>query len=122
MGGILLVSTFLFASVKKIIQSLKNHFIPGPRWMGGARWEPQEMISTLQGSAILENRDTGPLLAADPSLGFIAVHGYNLQGLRFIALSVQEDVIYLTGRQLLLPGKWFTSPASPLDFRNCFER
>lgn len=90
--------------------------------MGGAHWAPQEMISTLQGSAILENHDTGPLLAADPSLGFIAASGYNLQGLRFIALSVQEDVIYLTGRQLLLPGKCFTSPDSPLDSRNRSER
>lgn len=113
---------FSFASVKKIIQSFKYHFVPGPRWMGGAHWAPQEMISTLQGSAILENRDTGPLLAADPSLGFIAASGYNLQGLRFIALSVQEDVIYLTGRQLLLPGKCFTSPDSPLDSRNRSER
>jgi hypothetical protein len=101
---------FICFSGKKIIPSLRNHILPGPRWIGGANQEPQEMFSTLQGSAILENHDTEPLLAADPSLGFIAVSGYNLWGLRFIALGVQEDVIYLTGGQLLLPGKCFYLP------------
>lgn len=78
-GWFLLFSMFSFASVeKKIIPSLRNHILPGSRWIGGANQEPQEMFSTLQGSAILENHDTEPLLAADPSLGFIAVSGYNL--------------------------------------------
>lgn len=80
------------------------------------------MISTLQGSAILENHDPWPLLASDLQLEFIAVGGYNLLGLSFTALSVQEDVIYLTGGATLLPRKCFPSPGSPLHLRNHSER
>lgn len=67
-------------------------------------------ISTLQGSAILENHDPWPLLATDLQLGFIAARGDNLLGLRLIALSVQEDVIHLTGGTTLAPEKMFSLP------------
>lgn len=90
--------------------------------MGRAAWVPQEMISTLWGSAILENDDPQPLLATDLRLGFIAVGGHNLLGLRFVAFSVQEDVIYLTGGTTFTPKKMFSSPGSPLDLRNHSER
>lgn len=42
-----------------------------------------------------------------PLVGFRAVNGYNLPGLRFIALSVKEDVIYLTGGTVFAPKKMF---------------
>lgn len=80
------------------------------------------MISTLQGFAILENHDPQPLLATDLQLGFIAVSGHNLLGLRFVVLSVQEDVIYLTGGTTFTPKKMFSSLGSPLDVRNHSER
>ena len=80
------------------------------------------MISTLQGSAVLENRDPWPLLATDLQLGFIAVGGHNLLGLRSVALSVQEDVIHLAGGTTFTPKKMFSPPGSPLDLRNRSER
>lgn len=73
---------FLYFSRK----SLKASRItpPGPQWMEGIAWEPQETISTLQGSAILENHDPQALLATDLQSGFIAVSGHNLLGPRFV--------------------------------------
>lgn len=65
---------FVFLSfMRTIIQNVKNHSLRGPRWMGGAAQQPQEMISTLQGPAILWNHDPGPLLATDLYSGCKAV-------------------------------------------------
>ena len=85
--------------------------------MGGATWEPQEIISTLQASAILENRDPRPLLATDLRLGFVAVGGCNLLGVRFITLGVQEDVIYLPKGTTFAPKKMFSLPSLPFRFK-----
>lgn len=119
-GGAAIQVVFLYFSRK----SLKASRItpPGPQWMDRIAWEPQETISTLQGSAILENHDPQALLATDLQSGFIAVSGHNLLGPRFVALSVQEDVIYLTGGTTFTPKKMFSSPDSPLDVRNHSER
>lgn len=75
------------------------------------------MISILQGSQILENHDPRPLLATDLWLGFLAVGGCNLPGLRFITLSVQEDVIYLTEGTTFAPKKMFSLPWLTFTFK-----
>lgn len=85
--------------------------------MGGAPREPQEIVSTLQGSAILQNHDPRLLLATDLWLGFVAVGDCNLLGLRFITLSVQEDVIYLPGGTTFAPKKMFPLPWLTFTFK-----
>lgn len=76
----------------------------------------------LQGSVSLENRDPWPLLATSLQLGFIAINGDNLLGVRLIALSVRKDVIYLTGGTTLAPKKIFSLSCSPLDLKTPPQR
>lgn len=80
------------------------------------------MIFVLQGSATLENHDPWPLFGTSLQLGFTAVSGDNLLGLRLIALSVWKDVIYLTGGTTLAPKKIFSLACSPLDLKTPSER
>lgn len=58
-----------------------------------------------------------PFLATDLPLGFIEAGGCNLLGLRFIALSVQEDAIYLTGGMAFAPKKMFYLPWLTFRFK-----
>lgn len=50
-------------------------------------------------------------------LGFVAVGDCNLLGLRFIMLSVQEDVIYLPGGTTFAPKKMFSLPWLTFTFK-----
>lgn len=106
---------------RKITQSTKKH----SSWSQMDGWsprKPQEIIFTLQGSETLESHDPWPLLATGLQLGFIAVSGDNLRGLRLIALNVRKDVIYLTGGTTLAPKKMFSLSCSPSDIKTHSER
>lgn len=106
---------------RKITQSTKNHS-SWPQMDGWSPQKPQEIICTLQGSETLESHDPWSLLATGLQLGFRAVSGDNLRGLRWIALSVRKDVIYLTGGATLAPKKMFSLSCSPSDIKTHSER
>lgn len=111
------VSAIQFVSLRCGEKSLKASRITP---LGGPdrRAEPPRS-STLQGSVILENHDPWPLQATDFQLGFAVVSGDGLLGLRRQrALSVQKDVIHLTGGTTLALKKMCSLSGSPLDVGN----
>ena len=115
-GGEAFYYSAYFPSLQwEITQNLKNHSLR-PQMDGwstpgapGNSFHPAGVCNSVESWCTASFTDLW--------LGFVAVGGCNLLGLRFIMLSVQEDVIYLPGGTTFAPKKMFSLPWLTFTFK-----
>ena len=113
-AGFLLFSLFPFPSVRNHSKPQESLFPTPDGWVEHPR-SPRNSSHPAGVCNSVESWSTASFTDLWP--GFVAVGGCNLLGLRFIMLSVQEDVIYLPGGTTFAPKKMFSLPWLTFTFK-----